>query len=226
MSKATTLWDALAQPFPDDEVKHRPGPGNRQLSYVDARTVMNRLDGVLTPESWDFQANVVDLARGVVHGRLIIFAGDRAITHEDFGYPNGNDDPEPIKSAVSDALKRCAVQVGIGRHLYTENHSGAAQRQRATQPASGPPPPSPAGDGSWVCPEHGSERVGSGRNGLYCQVRGGENTNAKGYCNYNEGNAATPQPIQPRPQTNEGQNQLPGPNEPADMQESFDQLPF
>jgi hypothetical protein len=101
------------------------------FSYVDARIVAQRLDDVLTPEGWDFQ--VVSMGDGVVHGRLVIYSGERAVTREDFGYPNGSDDDEPIKSAASDALKRCAVQVGVGRHLYTDNNAQARPQQAPRQ---------------------------------------------------------------------------------------------
>lgn len=141
-------WEALAAPFPPEAVKERQGPKQHQgacekqygqckhphkmLSYVDARDVETRLDEVLTPAGWDFQATIV--ADPVVQGRLIVYQDGRAITREDFGYPNGDDDAEPIKSAVSDALKRCGVQLGIGRHLYTDNKA-PRRAPRAAQAA-------------------------------------------------------------------------------------------
>lgn len=224
MTKAVTPWEQLAEPFPADEVKQRPGRGGMTFSYVDARAVMQRLDDVLTPEGWSFE--VKHITEGIAHGRLSVYVGDRTIVREDYGYRNGPDDEEPLKSASSDALKRCAVHVGVGRHLYTDSHAGGS-RPVQQQSVAQRPPSAPTGDGTWQCPEHGDERIGSGRNGLYCQVRGGQNVNAKGYCNYNESNASPPAAVQPRPQTNEGLNQLPGvPSEPADLQASFDSLPF
>jgi hypothetical protein len=38
---------------------------------------------------------------------------------QDFGYPNSAQDDEPYKSAASDALRRCAAQIGVGRSLYS-----------------------------------------------------------------------------------------------------------
>lgn len=175
-----SIWDVLAEPFPPEAVKERQGPKQHQgacdkqygqcklqhkmLSYVDARDVEARLDDAVTPAGWDFMATVA--TGNVVHGTLVLFVGDRAITRQDFGYPNGDDDAEPIKSAVSDAIKRCAVQFGVGRHLYTDNKARrpaarqnapqqAAPRpvaQRTTPPATGPqrPPSAPTGDGMTV----------------------------------------------------------------------------
>lgn len=141
-----SVWDVLAEPFPPEAVKERQGPKqhdgmcekrygqcakpHKMLSYVDARDVEARLDDAVTPAGWDFMATI---AQGnVVHGTLVLFIGDRAVTRQDYGYPNGDDDAEPLKSAVSDAIKRCAVQFGIGRHLYTDNK---VTRRPASQPS-------------------------------------------------------------------------------------------
>src|SRR5689334_3999889 len=113
-----TDWAALAAPFADSEIKERPGRGGMTFSYVDARAVMQRLDDVLTPEGWDFQSSVIP-GTDIVHGKLTIGGNIR----EDYGYPNSDQDDEPIKAASSDALKRCAVMYGIGRHLYDDNKS-------------------------------------------------------------------------------------------------------
>jgi len=141
-----SVWDVLAEPFPSEVVKERQGPKQHQeacvkrfgqcqlqhkmLSYVDARDVEMRLDDAVTPAGWDFMATIA--TGNIVHGTLVLFVGDRAITRQDYGYPNGDDDAEPIKSAVSDAIKRCAVQFGVGRHLYTDN--------KGRRPAARPQP--------------------------------------------------------------------------------------
>ena len=223
----TTLEEMLQAPF-TDEVKQRQGRAGMTFDYIDARTAMQRLDDTLGLSGWEFHIKTV-IGGDKVVGSLTVHTPDGSRTHEDVGYPNGDQDEEPLKSAVSDALKRCAVHVGVGRHLYFDSapqRAHAAERATPSPRQAGSPPPRPAGgDGTWVCPEHGDERIGSGRSGLYCQVRGGQNTNAKGYCNYNESNTK-PVEARPRPQTNEGMNQLPGPEEPPEMQESFDTLPF
>lgn len=113
-----TDWAKLAAPFDASEIKERPGRGGMTFSYVDARAVMQRLDDVLTPEGWDFQSSVIP-GSDIVHGKLTIGGNIR----EDYGYPNSDQDDEPIKAASSDALKRCAVMYGIGRHLYDDNKS-------------------------------------------------------------------------------------------------------
>lgn len=130
-------WAKLAEHFPDHEVKQRPGAAkwdhkadcqgarcrdakdeakHHQFSYVDARAVAQRLDDVLTPAGWTFTCAVIP-GSDVVKGTLTI-AG---VIREDHGYPNSDRDEEPVKAATSDALKRCAVLFGVGRHLYEDN---------------------------------------------------------------------------------------------------------
>lgn len=110
---------AIAAVFDKTEVKQRPGRGGKQFSYIDARAVARRLTEVLGLAGWDFQTTVADTDRQVVHGRLTVRLDGQTIVREDFGYPNTPDsDEEPLKSAASDALKRCAVQLGVGAYLY------------------------------------------------------------------------------------------------------------
>jgi hypothetical protein len=51
MTQHPDLFAALAAPFDPSELKTRT-QGGRQLTYVTARTVMNRLDEVVGPENW------------------------------------------------------------------------------------------------------------------------------------------------------------------------------
>lgn len=86
------------------------------LAYIDARTVMERLD-LLDPE-WTVEhyspVTVLDSAGKEATGipcRLTV----RGVGRTDVGVPS---DMEPVKGAYSDALKRAAVHFGIGRELY------------------------------------------------------------------------------------------------------------
>jgi hypothetical protein len=89
------------------------------FTYADARAVAQRLDDVLGIEGWQFEVKVADGARNVVHGSLAVVIGGKTTIRQDFGYPNSAQDDEPLKSAASDALRRCAAQVGVGRSLYS-----------------------------------------------------------------------------------------------------------
>jgi len=92
------------------------------LIYIDARTAMDELDLKYGADNWDFAWEL--LGDWAVKGKLTIRKGDIVISREDVGYPNSEktkkdkDKTEWLKDAVSDALKRCAVQFDIGRFLY------------------------------------------------------------------------------------------------------------
>ena len=122
---------ALAAPFEEKDLKHRPGRAGMTFTYADARAVAQRLDDVLGLTGWEFEVAVADAARGVVKGTLHIVVDGKTVIHEDFGYPNSTQDDEPLKSAASDALRRCAAQIGVGRSLYSPERSHTPARAAA-----------------------------------------------------------------------------------------------
>lgn len=110
---------ALAAPFTGTDLKSRPGRGGMTFTYADARAVAQRLDDVLGLAGWQFEVKVADAQRAVVHGTLVAVIDGVTTVRQDFGYPNSTQDDEPLKSAASDALRRCAAQIGVGRSLYS-----------------------------------------------------------------------------------------------------------
>ncbi len=110
------IAQALSGAFPDGEVEFLPRAvsGNRALAlpYIEARDVMRRLDSVVGPAGWSFDFDVLSDDGRRVKGRLTVLG----VTKCDAGEASTED--ETLKSAVSDALKRCAVHFGIGRYLY------------------------------------------------------------------------------------------------------------
>jgi len=133
---------ALAAPFDAKDLKQRPGRAGLVFTYADARAVAQRLDDVLGLAGWQFEVKVADPARSVVHGSLAIVVDGKTSIREDFGYPNSAQDDEPLKSAASDALRRCAAQIGVGRSLYSPERGQAPAR--AAAPAPGPQTGKPA----------------------------------------------------------------------------------
>jgi hypothetical protein len=118
MTQHRDLFAALAAPFDSDEVKLR-SQGGRQLHYVTARTVMNRLDDVLGPENWwdDF----VPLEHSVICRLTIRLPDGATLTKSDAGGYAGMADPgDDDKSGFADAFKRAAVKFGVGRYLYRD----------------------------------------------------------------------------------------------------------
>lgn len=116
MSKLSPLFRSLCAPFDPAEVKSRP-QGNRKLSYITARTAMNRLDNVLGPENWfdEYFPN----ANAVLCKLTIRLPDGTLLTKMDAGgHASMQDQGDDEKSAFSDAFKRACVKFGIGRYLY------------------------------------------------------------------------------------------------------------
>ena len=131
---------ALLAPFEEKDLKHRPGRAGMTFTYADARAVAQRLDDVLGIEGWQFEVKVADPIRGVVHGSLVIVVDGKSTIRQDFGYPNSAQDDEPLKSAASDALRRCAAQVGVGRSLYSPDKGVPVPLNRVAPRSVAPTP--------------------------------------------------------------------------------------
>ena len=144
------IAQALAAPFDPKDLKQRPGRAGLVFTYADARAVAQRLDDVLGVTGWQFEVAVADVPRSVVKGSLTIVVEGKTVIHEDFGYPNSTSDDEPLKSAASDALRRCAAQVGVGRSLYSPDQSAGSTRTATTGGTSLSVAPRPLSDDSEV----------------------------------------------------------------------------
>ncbi len=115
------LTERLAEPFAATEVKWKAQVvrNNRALAvaYVDARCVEDRLDAVFGVEGW--QDNYQVLPNNGVVCKLRVKVGAEWIEKSDVGSQSEQpDEGDRLKSAFSDALKRAAVKLGIGRYLY------------------------------------------------------------------------------------------------------------
>src|SRR3954449_7796168 len=118
MTKHPDLFAALAAPFDQSEVKIR-SEKSRQMHYVTARTVMNRLDSVLGPESW--WDEFIPGENSVLCRLTIRLPDGSTLTKSDAGgYAGMADSGDDDKSGFSDAFKRAAVKFGIGRYLYRD----------------------------------------------------------------------------------------------------------
>ncbi len=129
------IREALGAPFPDDEIEFLPRAvsGSRALGlpYLEARDIMRRLDDAVGPEHWSYDFELLSPDGRMVRGKLTVLG----VTKCDAGEAASED--ELLKSAVSDALKRCAVHFGIGRYLYYLPKTWApydAQRRQWTEP--------------------------------------------------------------------------------------------
>lgn len=118
MTEYPELFEALARPFRDDQIKQLR-KGSITLSYATARTYMDRLDEVLGPENWwsDYSSS----EDGVMCMLTIRLPGGEIVTKRDVGGRAGmTDSGDDEKSGFSDAFKRACVMFGVGRFLYPE----------------------------------------------------------------------------------------------------------
>lgn len=99
------------------------------FEYITARQVFELLDKTVGPGNWATQVQVVRAEHPVA---VLVGLGILGVWKWDTGYSNNPDanDPEdksfedePLKAAVSDGIKRVAVQWGVGRWLYPEMRS-------------------------------------------------------------------------------------------------------
>lgn len=112
------IFAKLAAPFSPSDIDWRVGSTNAEktkgmaLAYIDARVVMDRLDGTVGPAGWACRYYI---AEGKTVCELSLKCDGEWVTKSDGA---GNSDFEAEKGALSDAFKRAAVRWGIGRYLY------------------------------------------------------------------------------------------------------------
>jgi hypothetical protein len=112
------LFARLAAKFDGGDVKSFK-KGTATLTYVTARTVMNRFDDVLGPSNWWDQ--YVPDKDSVMCGITIRLPDGSTVTKWDAGgYAGMTDHGDDDKSGFSDAFKRAAVKWGVGRYLYRD----------------------------------------------------------------------------------------------------------
>lgn len=121
----TELVEALQRPFESRDIEWRIGRSGVKkdggvwasaLAYLTNRAIMSRLDEVMGPGLWknEFKEWRVGDKCGVLCG-LSLKLESEWVTKWDGAE---NTDIESVKGGLSDAMKRAAVQWGIGRYLY------------------------------------------------------------------------------------------------------------
>ena len=120
----TNITQHLQAPFHPDDIEWRVQRESRDgssvlvLAYVTNRAIMARLDEVFTPFGWQNSFHEGP------QGGLICKIGARANFNNEPGEwiwkEDGaeNTQVEAVKGGISSAMKRAAVQWGIGRYLY------------------------------------------------------------------------------------------------------------
>lgn len=105
----------LKRPFDPSLVKWRVGATNKDktkgiaLAYIDARDVMKRLD-----ETCPWNKRLTAFDRGFIC-EIDVLVDNEWVTRSDVA---GFTKVEPEKGGASDAFKRAAANLGVGRYLY------------------------------------------------------------------------------------------------------------
>ena len=114
----------LARPFPQSLVKQKPG--RFAASYVEHSVITQRLLEVVGPH--DFAVDrVITNPDGSVVGctaTLTVDVDGRRVSITEVGdveHP-GTNNASNLKNASSDALKRCAMRLGVGLHLWSQDN--------------------------------------------------------------------------------------------------------
>jgi len=132
----------LTEEFPAEEVhllaKQISQDGTRclALAYLDARHVSERLTEVFGIGGWSVSHEVVSEKCVKTRLRILDTEYPEAV-FEDFGYSDAADNqpqPEHLKAAASDGLKRAAVLLGVGRYLYRLGRTWCDYDAEARQP--------------------------------------------------------------------------------------------
>ncbi len=111
----------LARPFPASLIKSKPG--KFAAAYVEHSVISQRLLEVVGPH--DFAVDrIITNADGTLVGctaTLTVEVDGRTVSVTEVGdveHPSGNN-ASNLKNASSDALKRCAMRLGCGLHLWS-----------------------------------------------------------------------------------------------------------
>jgi hypothetical protein len=125
--------DVLTRPFAADQIRTRPGQSGKSFTYVEAHSVIARLNEASEFE-WSFEVTkhevlaeeVIVLGKLTIDGITKMAFGGSSVTRDNSGKEVALADD--LKSAMSDAVKKAASLFGIGLELYGAAPAGQAPR--------------------------------------------------------------------------------------------------
>lgn len=124
MEQTTNQLDKLTLPIQPDEIEWRVQMQTKTgklivVPYLTNRTVMDRFDQQFGWDGW--QNQITEIQGGFLCTITVTFTNPQTGEVRTLSKTDGasRTDIEPVKGGISDAMKRCAVQFGLGRSLYT-----------------------------------------------------------------------------------------------------------
>lgn len=129
--------EILRRPFPPEQIKQREGQGGKRLSYVEAHSVIARLNEGC--DAWSFEVvehqvldeEVVVVARLTADGIVKMAFGGSSITRDRTGRTVSIADD--LKSAGTDALKKAASLLGVALELYGASHRDDTRERSSSE---------------------------------------------------------------------------------------------
>jgi hypothetical protein len=123
--------DLLTRPFAPEQIRTRPGQNGKTIAYVETHAVIARLNEV-SDFDWSFEImrhevladEVIVLGKLTVDGIAKMAFGGSSVTRDGKGKDVSLADD--LKSAASDATKKCASLFGVGLELYGGGPAAAA----------------------------------------------------------------------------------------------------
>jgi len=118
----------LLKRTPSNHIKTRPALGGGTWQYVSG-TYVQKVLNLMFGWAWDFEivSEIIQDGEAIVKGRLTVNTGGQKIIKTQYGNKKimkkrntgealslGND----LKAAATDALKKCAAQLGIAQDVY------------------------------------------------------------------------------------------------------------
>ena len=118
MNSSEFPLDILTQPIQPNEIEWRVQQQTKTgklivVPYINNRCVMDRFDRQFGWHSW--QNDITEINGGFLCRITVTLPDGTKLTKTDGA---SRTDIEPVKGGISDAMKRCAVQFGVGRTLY------------------------------------------------------------------------------------------------------------
>jgi hypothetical protein len=135
------IRETLEAPFPDEEIRTRKGTFGKELAYAGVHSYIARLNLAFAGDwSFDITEHVIQDNEVVVLGKLTAggatksaFGCSTITTARDSGERVSVGDD--LKSAASDALKKCCTLLGLGLHLYgMDVHTPEKPEKNSTVP--------------------------------------------------------------------------------------------
>jgi hypothetical protein len=130
--------ELLEKPFPPEAIKQREGNFGKTLDYIEGHAVIQRLNDALDG-MWSFEITehkILEPDEVLVLGKLTAdnivkmqFGSSKITRAKETG--NIISLADDLKASATDALKKCATQLGVGLHLYAAKGDNGNKQQPA-----------------------------------------------------------------------------------------------